>query len=174
MLTWSDGFADGLAGTSLAVDRQAPLLLTPTSELDDRVANEIDRVLGGAGEVILLGGTAAIEDDVATALQSSGYSVTRLAGENCYATAAVAKDGLDSPPRVLLAAGTNFPDALAGGADAGSVSAPIILTRLDRLPDNVEAYLRKRSATVAASRICGGDRAISAATVAEALAAINP
>src|SRR5699024_2714295 len=64
VLARADEYPDALAGTTLAAEHDAPLLLTSSDQLLDNVADEITRVLGDAGQVFLAGGTAALDDTV--------------------------------------------------------------------------------------------------------------
>ena len=85
-------FADALAAVPLAGDRQAPLLLTGPAALDDRVLGELDRL--GVGEVILMGGTAALGVQVERSLQGAGLTVERIAGMTRTGTADAASAAL--------------------------------------------------------------------------------
>ncbi|HUG84538.1 MAG TPA: cell wall-binding repeat-containing protein [Euzebya sp.] len=60
VLARSDVFADAVVAAPLAVGHHAPLLLTGQDTVSEAVLLEIQRVLGGAGDVMLLGGTSAI------------------------------------------------------------------------------------------------------------------
>src|SRR5262249_51648461 len=64
VLAQSTNFPDAIAGTPLAADKNAPMLLTPSTGLDSRVADEIERVLAPGGDVYILGGTAALSATV--------------------------------------------------------------------------------------------------------------
>jgi putative cell wall-binding protein len=145
VLSRSDGFADALAGTPLAVAKNGPLLLTPSGgPIDSRTMAEIQRALTPGKTVYLLGGPAAIDPSVAAALQAAGYNVVRYQGGNRYSTAvSVAHDGLADPPTQLLATGTDFADALAGGAAAANVpgGASILLTNGTSMPPETAAYM---------------------------------
>ena len=70
--------------------------------------------------------------------------VVRLAGDDRYETAVAVSShyepGLDT---VFLATGIAFPDALTGSAAAGSLEAPVLLTKADRLPRATETELRR-------------------------------
>jgi putative cell wall-binding protein len=90
----------------------------------------------------------------------------RFAGANRYDTAAQVSTMWEQTPVVYLASGTNFPDALAGAAAAGSRGAPVLLTRPTSLPAETAAALRelKPSEIVA----LGGTGAVSASTLAAA------
>ncbi|MCU1462812.1 MAG: hypothetical protein JWO37_2887 [Acidimicrobiales bacterium] len=145
VLSRSDAFADALAGTPLAIAKNAPLLLTaPGGAIDARTFGEIQRALTPGKTVYILGGPSAVDPSVATALQSAGYTVVRYQGNNRYSTAAaVAHDGLNDPPTQFLATGTDFADALAGGAAAANVpgGAVILLTNGSTMAPETSTYM---------------------------------
>jgi hypothetical protein len=135
-------FPDALAGTPLAAAKHGPLLLSPGDGLDPRVAAEIARVLPAGRTVYVLGGAAAMSSTVTGQLASGGYNVVRYGGVNRFDTAAIIADqGLGHPSIVLEATGTNFPDALAGGAAAVAVHAAILLTNGGTQAPETAAYL---------------------------------
>ncbi|MGQ0617971.1 MAG: cell wall-binding repeat-containing protein [Acidimicrobiia bacterium] len=138
----ADAFPDALAGAPLAADRSGPLLLTGSAGLDARTATEIDRALPAGGAVHVLGGSAALSPAVSDALVASGYNVVLYDGADRYETAAIiATAGLDTPGTVLLATGTGFADALAGGAAAANVGAAVLLTNGSVMPAATASYL---------------------------------
>jgi putative cell wall-binding protein len=148
VLARSDGFADALAATPLAARKGGPLLLTGSSGLDDRVLEEIVRVLPAGGTVYLLGGTGALSTAVETRLASWGFARTRYAGADRYATAVkVAVDGLDSPDTVIETTGLAFADALAAGAVAAHLDAAVLLTAGATQSASTAAYLAAMSPT---------------------------
>ena len=146
VLARADLFPDALAGTPLAISLDAPILLTPTDSLSDLTSAEIDRVLGGTGTVVLLGGESALSADVDLAVAALGYDTVRYGGPNRFATAvSIATDGLTTPDEVLLADGGDFQDALVGGTAAGTAdegdAAALLLTDGDTIPSETQAYL---------------------------------
>ncbi|MBK9180828.1 MAG: cell wall-binding repeat-containing protein [Acidimicrobiales bacterium] len=154
VLARAEEYPDALTGTPLAVQKNAPLLLTTTSALDPRVSAEITRVLGAgntAKTVYILGGVAAISQATEDAVRALGFQVVRLAGTDRYDTAVkIARDGLANPTRILLATGTNFPDALAAGAAAANTDTPgglgaVLLTNASVMPTVVSGYLNGRT-----------------------------
>jgi len=180
VLARSDAFPDALAGTPLAAAHHGPLLLTDPATLDDRVLDEISRVLPAGGDVYLLGGNAALAPGIAQALTTAGFRPVRLAGEDRFATAAViAENGLGSPNSVLLATGSNFPDALAAGAAAASQHAAVLLSAGTSMPAPTSSYLSRHGAQVVAiggpaaaaapgaDKIVGSDRYDTARRVAD-------
>lgn len=138
----ADNFPDALVAAPLAVARQAPVLLTPGTSVPDSVLAETDRALGGLGEVILLGGTAALSPAVAAAFEAEGHDVTRIAGDSRFATSvAVAEAANPDPAEIVLAFGGDFPDALLAGAVAPGLNAVAVLVDRSGIPPAVQAYL---------------------------------
>ena len=102
---------------------------------------------------------------IATALQQAGYQVVRYQGNNRYGTAvSVAHDGLSDPPTDLLATGTDFADALAGGAAAANVpgGAAILLTNGSTMAPETASYIAAHPP--AARYALGGPAAAAAPT----------
>ena len=95
---------------------------------------EIQRVLPAGGTVYILGGTTAVPASVATTLTGLGFVVTRLSGADRYATAVAVAGAIGNPGTVLLATGTNFPDALSAGPAAAHLGGAVLLTNGSTLP----------------------------------------
>lgn len=76
----------------------------------------------------------------------SGVSATPsvLAGSDRFSTSVVISQSV-SPgvPTVYIASGQDFPDALAGGAAAGSARVPVLLVQRDQLPVTVAGELER-------------------------------
>ncbi len=144
-LARSHEFADALAGVPLAYAMNAPILLTPQKTVYSSTLNEIKRV--GAKRVILLGGTAAISDDVIPMLQKEGLTVERISGSNRFATAAAIADRLAveiGPLKdAVIVTGLDFPDALSTAAYAAVHGQPILLVRQYHLPDSTKDALAR-------------------------------
>jgi len=126
IIATGEGFVDALAATPLAAHLGAPLLLTKGSSLPKEVASELARL--NPTNVYIAGGTAVVTDEVEAAIGSAvtGASIIRMAGTNRYDTARRITSLLPpNPERVLAVTSTNFPDALAAGAIAGT--NPLVL-----------------------------------------------
>ena len=67
----------------------------------------------------------------------------RAGGLNRWITSARLFAEVASADTVYLASGQNWPDALAGGAKAGSDHEPLLITRHDRLPGAIEDALER-------------------------------
>jgi putative cell wall-binding protein len=178
VLARADDYADALVGGPLAAKKNAPLLLTTGAALPAATKAELTRVLGSGGRVYLLGGTSAIPASVEAQLKAMGYETTRLAGSNRYATAVDVADALGDPSTVLLATGTNYPDALAAGPAAAHVGGAVLLTGGPVMPSETATYLAAQAKTTyaiggpaataapAAHAIVGADRYSTAVAVA--------
>ena len=74
----SDLFPDALAGVPFAGASAGPLMITPPTQLDSRVAAEIQRILPVDKPVYLLGGAGALSQAVEDQVKALGYTtVTR-------------------------------------------------------------------------------------------------
>ena len=87
---------------------------------------------------------------------------TSVQGADRYATSvAISKAAYpDGANVVIIATGSNWPDALGGATLANAVDAPILLTAPNKLPSVVIAEIRRLGATKAI--ILGGKSAVSA------------
>ena len=84
----------------------------------------------------------------------------RLAGSNRYATsAAVSSSMFQDSECVIIASGSDFPDALAGTTLAAAYGAPILLTDKNKLPDDIREEITRLGAREAT--ILGGTGAVS-------------
>jgi hypothetical protein len=145
ILARSDLFPDSLAAAPLAVQTTAPILLTPPTSLDARTAAEITRVLLPGGTVYLLGQTSALSTDVENAVTTMGYTVDRIGGADRFATAADIASSIGSVTKVLLADGTNFPDAVSAAAACGPAGTVIALTDGTTMPGATTDFLTSHS-----------------------------
>jgi len=150
-----DEFPDTLAGTVLAYQEDAPILLTKSKVLDDRTKNEIQRL--GAYNAIVLGGEVAISPYVENELEAINMNVERIGGENRYETAKKIANRVGTGSKAVIAYGENFPDALAIAPHAAINGYPILLTHDKVLPKVTENTLEGVTHTIAV----GGPAVIS-------------
>jgi putative cell wall-binding protein len=180
VLARSDAFPDALVGAPLAAAENAPLLLTTGASLPETTKAEIQRVLPKGRTVSLLGDPKAIPMSIATQLSGMGYKVVRYGGADRFATAVAVAQALGSPSTVLLATGTNFPDALAAGVGAAKAGGVVLLTNGSSMPAATKAYLQAHPGKVyavggpaaaaepSATKLAGDDRFETAVAVANA------
>ena len=144
VLASSEAFPDALVAAPLASAVDGPVLLTPNAELPPMVLDEIVRAGGAAAPVRIMGGTLAVSQDVENTLLEAGHPVTRVAGDNRFATSVAAAESANSnPTNILLAFGGEFGGALVSGAASTFLDATVVLIDRDGVPDVVQAYLER-------------------------------
>lgn len=139
-------FPDALAAAPLARQRRAPVLLTDSDELSSQTRQALDDL--GVSTAMIVGGPAAVSEDVAEQLGQEVDTVDRVAGENRYETAAAIARRIDAAQgstigelqrrrTAFVANGARFADALAASSPASSQANPfpILLTHQNRLPE---------------------------------------
>lgn len=171
-------FPDAILGVPLAVAKNGPILLSDAAAVPASTMAELQRATGGGKPVYLLGGTVPLSDGVRTQLEGAGYQVTRYGGATRAATAVQVAEALGNRSTVLLATGSDFPDALAAGAAAAKAGAAVLLTSGSTMAPETAAYLQGRTVTryavgggaaaadPGATRLAGPDRYETALAVA--------
>ena len=130
-LVSGESYADALSIAGLAFNDEAPILLTEGGSLNAAAKTWIVSKIStlGTGKVKIIGGTAAVSDQVVEDLINAGltYSqVSRTAGANRYATSAAVNtmmtgsgDAAFDGAQVALVRGDDFADALAAAPFLG-------------------------------------------------------
>ena len=151
-------FPDALSGVPAAARAGAPLLLTRKASLPAATGAALSAL--GVKRIVVLGGTGAVSSAVEASLRSFG-TVTRIWGPDRYSTSAATSRlaFAGGAGTVYLASGTQFPDALAGGAIGGGLGSPILLTSRTSLPSSVLTEIDRLNATRVV--IMGGTAAVS-------------
>ncbi|MCQ6278661.1 cell wall-binding repeat-containing protein [Bacillus sp. EB600] len=140
-------FPDALAGTPLAYQLDAPLLLTRDQSLTATTKAEVQRL--NAKKVILLGSSDAISQGVETELNGMGLTVSRIGGKDRFETAAQIADDLSNKGNTaILTFGFNFPDALTIAPYAAKMGYPIFLSRTAELPEATKNTLKNYDHTI--------------------------
>lgn len=136
-------YPDALAAAARAGHEDAPVLLTRTDSLPADVASALTALRPRA--VTVMGQTDVLGAAVADRIRDlTGAPVTRVAGPDRYATAAVLTQRYPAAvDRVYVATGSDFPDALAAAARAGHEAAPLVLVRKDAVPAATATALRR-------------------------------
>lgn len=185
ILATSETFADSLASGLIQGQRNAPLLLTSSEDLDGRVRAEFERL--GTERVIILGGVVAISSEVERQVADVVAGVDRVAGDNRITTALAVADfayaDTDAPwpcPNgsscdsviITRAFGTAdgeqsraFADALGAGAASAARGYPVLLTPTQALDPAVARWMTDRG--VRRVIAVGGPAAISPEVEAE-------
>ena len=155
-------FADALSAGPAAALKGGSVLLTYGTVMPTSVAS------------YLAGLTSPTVYAVGQAAHVADPSATAIIGGDRFATAAlVASQFFPSPTVVGIATGSNFPDALAGGAFMGEVGGPILLTNPLTLQSADGLYVGQNHATLAQAFLFGGTATLSTAVATQAGAALN-
>lgn len=122
-------FADAVSGGALAAAKGAPLLLIEPGQahLDAATKQTLSKL--GASRVVAIGGQGALSSALAQeAAAVTGAKPSRLGGADRYETSAVVAREFGVTSDVLMATGTDFPDAIAAIPLAATRGVPILLT----------------------------------------------
>ena len=161
------GYADALAGVSLATMSEAPILLTAPTSISKETLEEIKRL--GAKNAIILGGTGAVSEKVEKALKDNGVTkVERLGGKTRFETATLIADkmvelsGKKSPENLFFVYYNNFADAVSISSAAGATNSPVLFAATNGdLDASTKAYIEKVKKDVKNVYVIGGEGVIS-------------
>jgi len=176
ILASGQGYADALSAGPLAHANKMPILLTEPGTLTAATSAAI--TANGCKQMMIVGGTAAVSEAVATAADAlTGVNVLRVSGADRYATsvaiankawASTANGGLNwAKTHVAIARGDSYADGLAASQlGANTAVTPLLLVQADAVPTAIAAAIAGKSTTITDIRVVGGLTAIPA-TVAQ-------
>lgn len=164
-------FPDALAAGPLGAVENAPIVLSNGDTLDPATAAfvlahpAIDPVGGAAQRAV-------------TKLNTAGKTVTTLAGQTRYETAAavagaVARVTGHTPTGVGIASGESFPDALTGGAYAANAGIPLLITENDTLAAPTRYQLSGWAHALTTVTVFGGQKAVSSGVMSDIASAVS-
>jgi N-acetylmuramoyl-L-alanine amidase len=159
------GWPDAVSVAPLAAYEGRPILLVTTEEVPEHTFTALSNL--GFTQARIIGGPAAVSEDVEEALEGLALEVERYAGEDRYETSRAVVDlelavGMD-PRRLWLATGAKFPDALVAGPAVAAERGVLLLTPqddLDRAPTTRD-FIAELDPTGLLIRLVGGPAAIS-------------
>jgi len=156
-------FADALSISSYAAANGIPLLLTDARKVPAATLTALQKL--GVTDVTLIGGESAISAAAADQLTKAGYSVNRLSGSDRYKTNTAILNSLQyDTTDMVVATGSNFPDALAGSVLAARKNSPVVLVPTDEnalVNSDTASYLSDIRAGVSSFFILGGFNVIN-------------
>ena len=160
-------YPDALKVSSLCGLLDAPLLTTDPDELGENAAAQIERLANGSTKVYVIGGIAAIEEQVLQEIaEVDGVgSVERLAGEDRIETGLrIYEEGIGSwGGTCIIVSDDSYADALSISSYAASNAAPIFGATEGTLnEEQVEVIEEGGFANVV---IVGGDEVVDSAAV---------
>ena len=175
VLATNGSFYDSMSAAGMAGALNAPILLTSSNALLDQTKAELEAL--GVQTVYIVGGTAAISQDVEDALTSAGCTVERVFGEDAVDTSTACANEIveikgAASENAIIATSNTFQDALSMSSYAYENAAPIFLetggeTSADRAlkADQIE-LLTTGAYKDARVIVAGGTAAVSDESVA--------
>ena len=142
IVTTAYNYPDALSIGSYAAIQKYPILYTETNVLSTKTKEFIKN--NGITKVIIPGGVGAVSEAAANELRSIGVIVERISGADRYETGLNIVNQFKSSFKndVILATGSDFPDALAGGVLAAKKQIPILLVDKNYVSDGVKNYIK--------------------------------
>lgn len=132
-------FPDALSAGGAAASRDAPVITVDGSltDLDEETRDLLVEL--GVTTVRIAGGPGSVSPALMESIDDvPGISVVRLWGQGRYeASGAINRDAFASADTIFLSVGTNYPDALSGGALAGELGSPIYVIPSECIPSFV-------------------------------------
>jgi putative cell wall-binding protein len=149
---------DALSVTPYAKVKNAPILLTQSNKLNDQTRKEIERLK--AKNIYIIGGENSVNKDVKNDLESRGYTVERISGEDRYTTSLTVAKELDKISNISEISVVNGEKGLADAVSIGAIAAqngmPIILTSpTDNMVNIIELV---KTENINKTYVVGGDR----------------
>jgi glucose/arabinose dehydrogenase len=164
-LATTASFADALAAGPAAAREGGPVLLVRQASVPGETERALEQL--GVRDTVVLGGGRAIGSTVTEELERiTGNPPRRVSGATRFETAAAVAGEFDPGVEVVYVAnGTNFPDALGGGAAGAARGGPVLLAQRDALGEATrEALRRLRPDRVL---VLGGSAVLSGAVIEE-------
>lgn len=163
VIATQNDYYDALTASALAGQYGAPVLITDPENLSAQTAGVIERL--GAKHAFIVGGAAAVSEDVESQVEAMGLDVERLWGDDARGTARAIAAAADAPDgskgsRVIIATINGFYDSLSAAPAAYAQTDPILLCEPDgTLSDETLAAIE--GAGYADAVILGGTSAVS-------------
>lgn len=136
-------FPDAVSISPYSGKNAFPIFFAMSGSLDSATQNFINQ---NFSRVLIVGGTSAVSSSAESSLRSLGKTVTRISGTNRYTTSEkIATTYFPSVERAYIATGSDFADALSGGAMGARTNGPMILATGDSISTSARSYLRNTS-----------------------------
>lgn len=162
-----ENYPDALAASGLAGALNAPIVSTKPKELTSQSADTLKQL--APSRIIVIGGTAAVSDNVFNSLKSYASDVTRIAGASRVETALNVytegtKLGASWGKTAVVSTADNFADALSVSSFAYSGKAPLFLVKQTLSDDQLAAM---KAAGFTQVLVVGGTKAVSHAVTGQ-------
>jgi putative cell wall-binding protein len=158
--------ANGLAGT-LNNGAGAPVILTKKGALSSQAKTILEKMQ--VQHVYIMGGTAAVSQEVEDAISNLKIAVTRVAGADRQETSMKAFNLISGnwyknygTHSVIIATGASYADALSIAPFAYQTGTPIVLTKADGTLTDAQINAIKDNEEIWNIIVVGGEKAVSA------------
>lgn len=169
VLATGTNFADALSASVFAHEKNAPIVLVDSTVQDSQDAlTYLRENLDINGTIYIIGGTGAIAHEFEAELVDMGFlNLVRIEGGDRYGTAYNIASSLEDRTisTVVISSGEHYPDALSISSFAANQGWPILLSPVDRLPQEVKAFLQEKQPSKVF--ITGGTGALSEKVISE-------
>jgi putative cell wall-binding protein len=145
---------DALAAAPLAKLKNAPILLTEGSELNQFTEAELKRL--EVKTIYLTTGNQVISTKVTDKIKALGISIVLLGGQDRFETAINIAKQMGSFQNIVVATAWTNADALSIASIAAAKGMPILLSDVKDLPANVKAYVDSVRDKISCSYVLGG------------------
>ncbi|MEY9864357.1 hypothetical protein ABH935_010013 [Catenulispora sp. GAS73] len=173
LLATANNFPDALAaGTAAGATPDTILVLTNDTKMPGSVSSFLNQGLTAGANFYPVGGAAnTAAKSLASFVPAGNLKLNTLVGETRYGTAAlVARQFFGStgtPHMYGVATGTNWADALSGGAAMGTLDGPLLLTEPTGVDPATRGFLNDEQAggSIEVGVVLGGTAAVSNAVL---------
>lgn len=153
--------ADALAATPLAYKKNAPILLTGSSQINEKTLAELKRLK--VKNVYVVGGETSVNEKSLDTIKSNNISVSRISGNDRYQTSMNIAKELNNISNISKISVVNGEKGLADAVSIGAVSAqndmPIILTNENSNIDEINNLFKNKK--IEKSYVIGGEYTVS-------------
>ncbi|EGT4968206.1 cell wall-binding protein Cwp20 [Clostridioides difficile] len=153
--------ADALAATPFAYKKNAPILLTGSSQINEKTLAELKRLK--VKNVYVVGGEASINEKSLDTIKSNNISVSRISGSDRYQTSMNIAKELNNISNISKISVVNGEKGLADAVSIGAVSAqndmPIILTNENSNITEINNLFKNKK--IDKSYVIGGEYTVS-------------
>lgn len=157
VIVGGDAYADAITAIPYAYQKNAPVLLTNKSSLSSATKNRLLELK--TKNVIIVGGTPAISNDVVNQIKKLGISVKRIAGSTRYETAAKVANAMSSTSKAVVANGFVYQDPIAIIPYAARNGYPILFTNEKTLNSATAGAIKNKGITK--TIVVGGTNSIN-------------
>lgn len=162
--TGDEKSSDALTIAPYAGEKNIPILLTNSKTLSEDVQRFINEA--GVSKVTIIGGNVAVSQNVENQLKKivGNSNVTRVKGDTRFGTSIAiinkyyTKSELES---LFISQGMETADALTASPLAAKEASPILLTQSNKVPSEVNSWLKNQVKSKPDLYFLGGSKAIS-------------